>query len=153
MNLFHTGGGKIRYVRAFFNPLELWRPLGLSSALTSGKATPEQVKTAVVGYANALMGRDRAAFLALFADDAVLTAPAGTPPIVGKISLAAWFDGLISTFEAIDFTMEEMFVAGNEAALVFDIAAHQGSKVTTFHGVGVFAIDSQGKIAALTAYF
>jgi steroid delta-isomerase-like uncharacterized protein len=152
MNLFRTGGGKIRYVRAFFNPLELWRPLGLSPALSSGKATPEQVKTVVASYANSFVGRDRAAFLALFADDAVFAAPVGTPPIAGKTSLAAWFDGLMSSFETIDFTLEDVFVAGNEAALIFGITARQGTSVTTFRGVNVFAIDGQGKIASLAGY-
>ena len=152
MNLFHTGSGKIRHVRAFFNPLELWRPLGLSPALTGGKATPEQVKTAVTNYANSFATRDRAAFLALFADEAVLAAPVGTPPIVGKTALAAWFDGLMSSFETVAFTMEDMFVAANEAAITFGITARQGSKVTTFRGVNVFAIDGQGKIVSLASY-
>jgi steroid delta-isomerase-like uncharacterized protein len=152
MNLFHTSGGKIRYVRAFFNPLELWRPLGLSVALSRGQATPEQVKAAVTGYVTAFVERDRAAFLTLFADDAVLAAPVGTPPITGKTSLAAWFDGLINAFETITFTTEEVFVAGNEAALVFHIAARRGANVTTFRGVNVFAIDGQGKIVSLAGY-
>jgi steroid delta-isomerase-like uncharacterized protein len=152
MNLFRIGGGKIRYVRAFFNPLELWRPLGISPALIGGKATPEQVKAAVTSYANSFVVRDRAAFLALFADDAVLVAPVGTPPIMGKSSLAAWFDGLMSAFETIDFTTEDVFVAGNEAALVFGITVRRGTKVRTFRGVDVFAIDGQGKIASLAGY-
>ena len=152
VNLFRTGGGMIRHVRAFFNPLELWRPLGISPALSGGKATPEQVKAAVASYVNSFVVRDRAAFLALFADDAVLAAPVGTPPIVGKTSLAAWFDGLMSSFETVDFTMEDVFVAGNEAALVFGIAARRGTNVTTFRGVNVFAIDGQGKIASLAGY-
>jgi predicted ester cyclase len=152
MNLFHTGGGKIRYVRAFFNPLELWRPLGLSPALSSGKVTPEQVKAAVANFANSFVVRDRVAFLALFADDAVLAVPVGTPPIMGKTALAAWFDGLMNSFETFDFTMEDSFVAGNEAALVFSIAARQGANVTTLRGVDVFAINGQGKIMSLAGY-
>jgi steroid delta-isomerase-like uncharacterized protein len=153
VNLFRTGGGKIQHIRVFFNPLALWRPLGISPALISGgKATPEQVKAAVASYVNSFVARDRAAFLALFADDAVLTAPAGTPPIMGKTSLAAWFDGLMNSFEAIDFTMEDVFVAGNEGTLVFRIAARRGTKVTTFRGVDVFALDGQGKIASLAGY-
>ncbi len=152
MNMFRTGGGKIRHVRAFFNPLELWRPLGLSPALSGGKATPEQVKAAVTSYVNSFVGRDRVVFLALFTDDAVLVAPVGTPPIVGKTSLAAWFDGLMSAFETIDFTVEDVFVAGNEAALAFGIAARRGTNVTTFRGINIFAIDGQGKIASLAGY-
>ena len=30
VNIFHLDDGRIRFVRAFFNPLELWRPLGLA---------------------------------------------------------------------------------------------------------------------------
>jgi predicted ester cyclase len=153
MNLFHTGGGKIRYVRAFFNPLDLWRPLGLSPALSSGKAAPEQVKTTVASYVNAFAGRDPVALMPLFADEAVLTAPVGTPPIVGKTSLATWFENLLSSFEAIDFTVEDMFVAGNEAALVFSLVMRQETQVRTLRGVDVFAIDGQGKIVSLAAYY
>lgn len=152
MNLFHTGAGKIRYVRAFFNPLELWRPLGISLALSSGKATLEQVKATVANYVNALVARDRTAFLALFTDDAVLAVPVGTPPIIGKTALAAWFDGLMNSFETFDFIMEDSFVAGNEAALVFSIAAGQGANLTNIRGVDVFAINGQGKILSLAGY-
>jgi predicted ester cyclase len=153
MNLFHTGGGKIGYVRAFFNPLDLWRPLGLSPALSSGKATPEQVKTTVESYVNAFAACDPGALLVLFADDAVLAAPVGAPPIVGKSALTTWFENLLSSFEAIDFTVEDMFVAGNEAALVFSLAMSREAKVVTIRGVDVFSIDGQGKIASLAAYF
>ncbi|MEA2589930.1 MAG: hypothetical protein QOH66_2857 [Actinomycetota bacterium] len=30
VNIFHTGNGRIRRVKAFFNPLHLWEPLGLA---------------------------------------------------------------------------------------------------------------------------
>jgi steroid delta-isomerase-like uncharacterized protein len=154
VNVFRTGGGKIRHVRAFFNPLELWRPLGISpaAAMGSGKATPEQVKEAVSGYVQSFLVRDRAAFLSLFADDAVLAAPVVSPPILGKTALGAWFDGLMSAFEHVDFKMEDLFVAGNEAALVFGIAARSGTNTTAFRGVDVFAVDGPGKILSVAGY-
>ena len=154
VNLFRTSGGKIRHVHAFFNPLELWRPLGLpgDGRPRTKDIDPTKVKEAVKAYVKAFVVRDRAAFLGAFADDATVVAPVGSAPVVGKAALGKFFDGVLGSFDTIEFKMDDLFIAADEAALVFSLTGTKQTNVTSIRGVDVFHVDAHGRILSVVGY-
>ena len=116
-------------------------------------ATAEQVRAAVDGYAQSFVTADRDRFLSILAPDVVQEEPAGSTPNQGVAALSAFWDTLWSGLEAIEFESRELYVAGDEAALVFTIVQRTkaGGQVT-IDGVDTFRIDDQGRIAHIRGF-
>jgi len=112
-------------------------------------ATPEQIRSAVDGYVAAYNDDDRDAFLALWADDAVVEDPVGTPVHVGHDAIGAFWDGVHQLSEQIRLTPRHVHVAGDEAAMVFEI--HAAGLV--LDAVDVFAVGDDGKLTSMRAYW
>jgi steroid delta-isomerase-like uncharacterized protein len=154
VNIFLMEGGKIKHVHAFFNPLELWRPIGLFPGLAAGggSATPEQVANAIETYCQSFNNKDRDSFLSVFASDSVVSAPVGTAPVVGLEALGTWFEGMINAFDRFEFVTDDLFICGSEAAILFSINLYKGDEVTLLRGVDVFSVDGSGKIVGIVGY-
>jgi ketosteroid isomerase-like protein len=116
-------------------------------------ATAEQVRAAVEGYAQSFVMADRDRFLSVLAADVVQEEPAGSTPNHGVDALSGFWDSLWSNLQAIKFESRELYVAGDEAALVFTIVQHlkSGGRVT-IDGVDTFRIDDQGRIAHIRGF-
>jgi steroid Delta-isomerase len=103
---------------------------------------------------------DKVAWLALFAEDAVVEDPIGPSPFCpdgqghrGKEAIEAFFDTVIGPNE-VSFRIEQSWAAGNEAANVGTITTRmpEGLVVHT-DGVFTYRVDDDGKVAALRAYW
>ena len=104
---------------------------------------------------------DRAAWLALFTDDAVVEDPIG-PSIFdpdgtghrGAGAIAAFYDNVIGINESIQFDIHQSFLCGDEIANVgvIRITVTAGT-VVEVDGVYTYRRSSDGKIAALRAYW
>ncbi|MEW6414805.1 MAG: nuclear transport factor 2 family protein [Pseudomonadota bacterium] len=71
-------------------------------------------------YFQAFERKDRAAWLALCAPDAVIGGPALEPPVAGHPALSALFDHIAAVFASIRFERVAVHVAGLHAAAVFN---------------------------------
>lgn len=154
VNIFQTEGGKIKHVHAFFNPLELWRPIGLSPGLAAGNgsASSEQITNAIQVYCQSFNNKDRNAFVSVFTNDSVVIAPVGSAPIIGQEALGVWFDSMMQAFDKFVFISDDLFVCGSEAAILFSITLHKGGDTNLLRGIDVFSVDGNGKIIAITGY-
>ena len=116
-------------------------------------ATAEQVRAAVDGYVQSFVSADRDRFLSILAPDVVQEEPAGSTPNQGVDALGGFWDSLWSNLQAIEFESRELYVAGDEAALVFTIVQHpkSGGRVT-IDGVDTFRIDDRGRIAHIRGF-
>ncbi|MFZ4518509.1 MAG: nuclear transport factor 2 family protein [Microthrixaceae bacterium] len=104
---------------------------------------------------------DRAAWLALFADDAVVEDPIGPSPLCpdgqghrGPDAIAAFYDMVIGP-NRVRFRIEQSWAGGDEVANVGTITTTMadGSVVHT-DGVFTYRVDpSNGKVVALRAYW
>ncbi|MGH9095517.1 MAG: nuclear transport factor 2 family protein [Acidimicrobiales bacterium] len=109
---------------------------------------------------NAVESGNRAAWLALFTDDAVVQDPIGPSPLDpegqghrGSDAIAAFYDNVISQGQ-VRFDVRESYVAGDECANV-------GTITTTFPDgtavavdvVSTYATDGVGRLLALRAYW
>ena len=110
----------------------------------------------------AVAAKDRSAWLALFADDAVVQDPIGPSPLDpggaghrGAAAIAAFYDTVIATAEQITFEIERSYLCGDEVADVGVIRTvlPGGRQVAVVHGVFTYRSNGDGKLAALRAYW
>jgi steroid delta-isomerase len=116
-------------------------------------ATAEQVRAAVDGYVQSFATADRDRFRSILAPDVVQEEPAGSTPNQGIDALSGFWDSLWSNLQAIEFESRELYVTGDEAALVFTIVQHPkaGGQVT-IDGVDTFRVDDQGRISQIRGF-
>jgi steroid delta-isomerase len=116
--------------------------------------SPEVVSKAVKTYFEALRAMDIPAIVNTFAEDAIDYDPVGAPPIVGHQKLGEFFETITAAFKEVGLTEDEVFVAGNGAAVKWTGRgiSKQGKKVH-FEGIDVFEVNETGKIQTLHAYW
>jgi ketosteroid isomerase-like protein len=104
---------------------------------------------------------DRAAWLALFADDAVVEDPIGPSAFDpegmghrGIEAIAAFYDNVIAANESIAFTIHRSILCGDEAANVGVIRiTFAGGSAVEVDGVYTYRRSSDDKIVSLRAYW
>lgn len=110
----------------------------------------------------AVHAKDRQAWLALFADDAVVADPIGPSPLDpagqghrGAAAIAAFYDQVIAPNESISFEIERSYLCGDEVADVGIIRTRLpgGQHEVVVRGVFTYRSDGNGRIAALRAYW
>lgn len=110
------------------------------------------IRQAVGGYVESFRSQDKARFLALLAADVRQEDPVGSTPNVGMAALAGFWDQLFASVTKVDFTVRDMIITGNEAALVFHITQHTPDGTVDVDGIDVFQVDEAGKIASVKGY-
>lgn len=109
---------------------------------------------------NAVEAADRGAWLALFAEDAVVEDPIGESPLDptgeghrGPDAIAAFYDNVIGPNE-VSFRIEQSWAAGREVANVGTITTKMADG-TVVHTDGVFTyiVDEAGKVTNLRAFW
>jgi steroid Delta-isomerase len=110
----------------------------------------------------AVRAKDRAAWLALWAPDAVVADPIGPSPFDpagtghrGPAAIAAFYDTVIAPNEQITFEIESSYLCGDEVADVGIIRTvlPGGRHVATVRGVYTYRGNGAGQLAALRAYW
>jgi steroid delta-isomerase len=116
--------------------------------------SPEVISKAVKDYFAAIRAMDQKAWVNTFAEDAVSHEPVGAPPIVGHEKLAEFFQSITAAFKEVGLTENDVFVAGNGAAVKWTGSgvSQSGNKVH-FEGIDIFEINEAGKIQTLHAYW
>jgi len=116
--------------------------------------SPEIVSKAVKAYFAAIRAMDQQAGVNTFAEDAVTYDPVGAPPTKGDQKLREFFQTITAAFKEVGLTEDEVFVAGNGAAVRWSGRgiSKRGRKVN-FEGIDVFEVNEAGKIRTLHAYW
>lgn len=104
-------------------------------------------------YAAAWGARDRAAWLATFAESATQEDPVGDRVRRGREEIGEFWDAAFSAYQTIELMPRNIFVAGGEAAMDWTIGATNANGTTTFDGVDVFTFDDAGRIRSVRAYW
>ena len=116
--------------------------------------SPELISAAIKAYFQAIRDMDMDAWVDTFAEDAVSNDPVGSPPIVGHQKLREFFQSIAGAFEKVGLTENEIFIAGNGAAVKWTGSgtSKQGKSVRD-EGIEVFEINVRGKIQRVYAYW
>ena len=121
---------------------------------------PHPAREASLASMNAVEAGDKAAWLALFADDAVVEDPIGPSPFSpdgtgqrGRAAIEAFYDSVIGPNE-VTFRIDSSWAGGNEVANVGTISTRMpdGTVVHT-DGVFTYKVDDDGKVVALRAFW
>ncbi|AXK86740.1 nuclear transport factor 2 family protein [Nocardia farcinica] len=122
--------------------------------------TDHPARTAGLASQAAVRARDKQAWLALFAPDAVVEDPIGPSGFDpegkghhGTEAIAAFWDKAIAPTESIEFLFGDSFACGNEVAFTGVIRSRLGGHVIDAEGVFTYRVDAAGKLAALRAYW
>ena len=104
--------------------------------------------------------KDKTAWLALFADEAVIEDPVGVSPLDpggqghrGKAAIGRFWDAVIAPGD-IEMRVRESYPSGNECANVVSLVNRMpgGIEIGT-DCVIVYRVDTQGKIVSLRAFW
>ena len=108
----------------------------------------------------AVMARDKQAWLNVFADDAIVEDPIGPSAFDpdgkghrGKEAIAAFWDRAIAPTDCIEFHFVDTFQCGNEEANTGSIRTTMGGYQVTTEGVFTYKSNDQGELVALRAYW
>ncbi|WP_293319021.1 nuclear transport factor 2 family protein [Mycobacterium sp.] len=108
----------------------------------------------------AVMARDKEAWLAVFADGAIVEDPIGPSPFDpegrghrGRDEISAFWDKAIAPTDKIEFVFRDTYQCGNEEANVGHILITTGDYQVTAEGVFTYKADEEGKLVALRAYW
>ncbi len=115
--------------------------------------TPDQLRTLIAGYVDAINGRDPEAIAAKFAEDARQADPASNPPNLGRSAIAAFFAASIGASESWTFTAKAVHTCGSTAAIDFAIDVVTGGSSMTIDGIEVFEVGEDGLFTEVTAYW
>ena len=115
--------------------------------------TPEQIRATVDAYVAAYSANDRDAFVALWAEHGTLEDPVGTPAHEGVTAIAKFWDDARALADRIVLEPKQVVVAGDEAAMVFDINAHIGDQVMVLSAVDVMRFDADARLTSVRAFF
>lgn len=126
----------------------------------SETAIDRSARAAGLASQAAVRAKDRAAWVALFAEDGIVEDPVGPsgfdPEGVGHRgheAIGAFWDKAIALTESIEFLFEDSFACGNEIAFTGMIRTTMAGHVIDAEGVFTYKVDAEGKIAALRAFW
>lgn len=114
--------------------------------------TPEQMEAAVHAYVEAFAKGDPDLAVAIFAEDAVVEDPIGTPQRIGHAAIREFYVASMATGAKLVLD-GPVRVAANHAAFAFHVPLHFDGKDMEIHVIDTFAFDADGKVKEMKAYF
>ncbi|MDR3664066.1 MAG: nuclear transport factor 2 family protein [Mycobacterium sp.] len=109
---------------------------------------------------DAVAARDKEAWLANFADDAVVQDPIG-PSFFdpegtghrGKEAISTFWDKAIAPTDKLEFNFADTYQCGDEEANIGNIVTTMGGHQITTEGVFTYRANAAGQLVALRAYW
>ncbi|MCY1281326.1 Steroid Delta-isomerase [compost metagenome] len=113
----------------------------------------QQIRRRMARYVELVDAGDIDGILALYADDAVVEDPVGSPAHVGIAAIGAFYrDGLGRTNARAELT-GSVRVAGCSGAMPFRVDLDWGGRPCSIHVIDVMEFDADGRIRAMKAYW
>jgi steroid Delta-isomerase len=108
----------------------------------------------VATYMARFSANDREGWLDLFADDAWIEDPVGTPRRTGRAEIGAFWDESHTVPEAIELVpLGILNVVGDEAAFTMQARATLGGQIFGIDIIDVMTFDEAGRITTMRAFF
>lgn len=114
--------------------------------------TAEAMEAAVHTYVEAFDKGDAALAASIFADDAVIDDPIGSPPKVGKAAILQFYTESMATGAKL-VLQGPVRVATAHAAFAMQVRLNWGGKDMAIDVIDTFAFDDDGKVKQMQAYF
>jgi steroid Delta-isomerase len=115
--------------------------------------TPAEMTSAVHAYVKAFDRADPALATSLFADDATVEDPVGTPVKVGIAAIREFYAASMLTGAKLHLQGPVRVTDNNQAAFAFQVRLHMNDTDMTVDVIDIFRFDDNGKVAEMRAYF
>ena len=116
-------------------------------------ADPAAILSAVESYIKFFSTNDRAGYLSLFADDAWVEDPVGSPKHQGLDAIGAFWDGSRELAPEIELRLIKDNVCGGEVAFLMEIRPMLGDQQMVMTAIDVMTFDDDARVTTLRAYF
>ena len=113
---------------------------------------PEQMAAAVHAYVDGFERGDLDAIVGLFADDATVEDPVGTPPKRGLAEIRAFYAGSLATGAKLEL-LGDPRCAGDHVAFPFAVKLEWDGRRQIIEVIDTFRFDEAGKITEMRAFF
>lgn len=116
-------------------------------------ASEQQMKQAMQAYIDLYNQDDLEGVVGLYADDATVEDPVGTPVKSGKAAIRDFYQFAMTTGARLSLVAPIRGSHGNSAAMPFDVTLnYQGSRMV-IRVIDVMTFDAAGKFSSMRAYW
>jgi steroid Delta-isomerase len=115
--------------------------------------SPDELRSSINRYVEAVNARDATAIGALFTEDAVQADPASNPPNLGRDAIVAFFENSIGASESWTFTATKIHTCADTIAIDFTISMMVGGTNMAINGIEVFTMGNAGLFTSVHAYW
>ncbi len=115
---------------------------------------PDAVRQVVATYMERFTANDREGWLDLFADDAWIEDPVGTPRRTGRDEIGAFWDETHTVPDSIELrSLGITTIVGAEAAFTMQARPNLGGEVYAIDIIDLMTFDEDAKITTMRAFF
>ena len=117
-------------------------------------ADPADIRTTVDAYCAAFSNGDRDAYVALFAPDAWIEDPVGTPRHEGHEAIGGFFEQMSAMADSVELRRTgPVRIAAGEAAWPLQARPSIGGATMSVDIIDVMSFDDTGKITTMRAFW
>lgn len=111
------------------------------------------MRAAMQEYVDAFNRADLEGLVGLYADDATVDDPVGTPTIEGKTAIEAFYRGSLETGARLRLAAPIRASHAQSAAMAFDVELELDHKPTRIRVIDVMTFNKDGRFASMHAYW
>ncbi|MDD3765401.1 MAG: nuclear transport factor 2 family protein [Nevskiales bacterium] len=111
------------------------------------------MKAAMQAYIDGFNRADAAGIADLYADDATVEDPVGSPPKKGKQEIAAFYEMAVATGAKLALAAPIRASHGDSAAMAFDVQLNMPEGRAVIRVIDVMTFDDQGRFTSMRAYW
>jgi steroid delta-isomerase len=116
-------------------------------------ADEKKMKQAMQAYIDGFNRSDPDAIVALYADDATVEDPVGSPIKQGKAQIAAFYKMAIQTGAKLELAAPIRASHGNSAAMAFDVKLNMPQGKALIRVIDVMTFDEAGRFTSMRAFW
>lgn len=126
----------------------------MTNNVSNPTPTSEQMRAALQRYVDAINARDTDAVVALYAQDATIEDPVGTPPIQGREAIAAFYGKVVPLGLKLKVVAPVRGSHGSSAAMAFEVEAPgAGGTRTLIRVIDVMTFDADCRFTSMRAFW
>jgi steroid delta-isomerase len=112
-----------------------------------------QMKQAMQAYIDAFNRRDALGIVNLYADDASVEDPVGSPPKCGRAAISAFYEYAIKSGAVLKLAAPIRASHGDSAAMAFDVQLNMPEGAAVIRVIDVMTFNGEGKFSSMRAYW
>lgn len=116
-------------------------------------ATEQQMKAAMQAYIDTFNAANLDALVDLYADDATVEDPVGSPLKTGKAAVRAFYQMSMKTGAKLRLSAPIRASHGNAAAMAFDVILNMPQGKAEIHVIDVMTFNDAGQFTSMRAYW